>query len=312
MISRTRGRRARRGHRAGLRCRSAPACRRRASASIAAHVVDHVAVRDRARAAGVVARHAAERGLRAGGHVDREPQAVRLQLRVERVEHDAGLHDRPARRRSNAITLVEVLAACRSTSAAPTVWPHWLVPAPRGSTGTRSSRAIVDRRGDVLVGSRHEHADRLDLVDRRVGRVAAARGGVEQHLAARSRGAAGARVAARRVGRDARAGGRRRLAVFDDHASRPAASCRPARIARPALSRLRLSQVATTARWQCWRSMRARRAVARRQRVAPSPRAPSSRASTCLVRGWSGSAALCRRALIAGRSRRAPGCRAPR
>jgi len=28
------------------------------------------------------------------------------------------------------------------TSAAPVVWPHWLVPAPRGSTGTASSRAM--------------------------------------------------------------------------------------------------------------------------------------------------------------------------
>ena len=30
-----------------------------------------------------------------------------------------------------------------STSAAPTLWPHWLVPAPRGRTGTFSSRAMA-------------------------------------------------------------------------------------------------------------------------------------------------------------------------
>jgi hypothetical protein len=29
------------------------------------------------------------------------------------------------------------------TSAAPVVWPHWLVPPPRGSTGTFSSRAMA-------------------------------------------------------------------------------------------------------------------------------------------------------------------------
>jgi len=46
------------------------------------HVVHHVAVGDRARAAGVVARHAPEGGLRRGRHVDRVPQPVLAQLGV--------------------------------------------------------------------------------------------------------------------------------------------------------------------------------------------------------------------------------------
>ena len=41
----------------------------------------------------------------------------------------------------------------------------------------------VERRGDVVLAPRHEDADRHDLVDRGIGRVAAARSGVEQHLA---------------------------------------------------------------------------------------------------------------------------------
>ena len=57
------------------------------------------------------------------------------------------------------------------------------VPAPRGSTGTSSSRAIVERGAHVVLVARHHDADRHDLVDRRVGRVAAARRGVEQHVA---------------------------------------------------------------------------------------------------------------------------------
>src|SRR5205807_1341881 len=57
------------------------------------HVVHHVAVGDRARAAGVVARHAAERRLRARRHVDREPQPMRPQSGIQRVEHYAGLDD---------------------------------------------------------------------------------------------------------------------------------------------------------------------------------------------------------------------------
>ncbi len=46
-------------------------------------VVHHVAVGDRARAARVVAGHAAERRLRRRADVDRKPQAVRLQPRIQ-------------------------------------------------------------------------------------------------------------------------------------------------------------------------------------------------------------------------------------
>jgi hypothetical protein len=46
------------------------------------------------------------------------------------------------RSRSTATILRKCLVASM-TSAAPVVCPHWLVPAPRGSTGTRSSRAIA-------------------------------------------------------------------------------------------------------------------------------------------------------------------------
>ena len=54
-------------------------------------VVHHVAVRERARAAGVVARHAAQCALRRRADVDRKPQAVLAQPSVQCVEHDAGL-----------------------------------------------------------------------------------------------------------------------------------------------------------------------------------------------------------------------------
>ena len=62
------------------------------------------------------------------------------------------------------------------------------LPALRGAAAARQHRhALLDRdaeRGErVFLGLRHHHADRLDLVDRRVGRIAPARGGVEQHLA---------------------------------------------------------------------------------------------------------------------------------
>ena len=64
------------------------------------HVLAGVAVAQRARAAGIVAHHAADGGARGGRDVDREPQAVRLEPAVELVEHDAGLdHAAPGRRR---------------------------------------------------------------------------------------------------------------------------------------------------------------------------------------------------------------------
>ena len=54
-------------------------------------VVHHVAVADRAAAAGIVAGHAAQGALRRGRDVDRIPEAVRLQPGIELVEHDARL-----------------------------------------------------------------------------------------------------------------------------------------------------------------------------------------------------------------------------
>jgi hypothetical protein len=55
------------------------------------HMIAHDAVADRAGAAGVVARHAAERGPRGGRDVDRKPQAMGLERPVQFVQHDAGL-----------------------------------------------------------------------------------------------------------------------------------------------------------------------------------------------------------------------------
>src|SRR6185295_7580180 len=60
------------------------------------NVVNHVAVAHGACTAAVVCRHAAERGLCGGRHVDGIPQAVFLESGVQVVEHDARLD--PCRR----------------------------------------------------------------------------------------------------------------------------------------------------------------------------------------------------------------------
>ncbi len=106
------------------RPRCAPCCRRRSTAAAAA----------------VVAGHAAQRGLRAGGHVHRVPQAVGLELRVQVVQHQAGLHRRRVVRPHRASSTRRKCLLQSMTSAAPTVWPHWLVPPPRGNDRHAQSR----------------------------------------------------------------------------------------------------------------------------------------------------------------------------
>ncbi len=69
------------------------------------------------------------------------------------------------------------------TRARPTVWPDCEVPPPRGSSGTPSSRAIAMRRAHVVDRLGDDDAQRLDLVVRGVGGIAAAAEAVEQHFA---------------------------------------------------------------------------------------------------------------------------------
>ena len=148
------------------------------------HVVRHQAITDRLRAAGVVARHAADGAARMGRGIDREEQPVPAQR---------GVQVRRARGRARPAPCAAAGSTCSTrrrcfeqsiTSARFTVWPHWLVPPPRGSTGMPCLARDRQRGGDVVDGLRHDHAERLDLVDRGVGGVTAAVGAVEQHLAA--------------------------------------------------------------------------------------------------------------------------------
>jgi len=147
------------------------------------HVVDHVAVGDRPRAAGVVARHAAQRGLGARRHVHRKPQVVFAEARVQVVEHDARLHLGGEARRVHFQDAVEVLRAVDDERGAGGL---------AALAGTGASRqhgyvqvaGDVQRDGDVFLGAGHQYADRHDLVNGSVRGIAATGGGVEHHLAA--------------------------------------------------------------------------------------------------------------------------------
>ncbi|MHC2248779.1 hypothetical protein ACVJH7_008086 [Bradyrhizobium elkanii] len=124
----------------------------------------------------------ADRGARGGGDVDRKPQPVLPELPVEVVEHDAGLdHAGPILdvEREDPVqvlgqvdddAVIDGLAALRGATAA------------RGDDppGVANDRQRPQR---LVDGSRHHHAGRHDLVERGVGRVAAAVEGVEKHVA---------------------------------------------------------------------------------------------------------------------------------
>ena len=132
----------------------------------------HVAVGDAAAAAGVVASHAAQRRLGAGRHIDRIPQAVRLEGGIEVVEHDARFDFDGALCHVHIQDVANVFGVIDDQARA-----HCLA----ALAGTAAARddghlqvaADIECGFHVLCGARHEHADRHDLVDGRIGRVAA-------------------------------------------------------------------------------------------------------------------------------------------
>ncbi len=101
---------------------------------------------------------------------------------VERVEDDARLDGHGARVAVEGDDAVEVFAVVDDECGADRL------PALGAAGAARQERdlelaADVEGRAHVGVGTRDQHADRLDLVDRGVRRVTAARRTVEQHVA---------------------------------------------------------------------------------------------------------------------------------
>jgi hypothetical protein len=147
----------------------------------AQHVVHHVAVGDRAAAAGVVAGHSAQRRLRAGGHVHRVPQAVGFQCRVQVVQNNAGFHFDGAIGNVHGQEVAHMLAAVDHQAGT-----HCLAalagPAAPGHDGRAEVAADVQRQRHVGTVARHKDAHGHDLVDRGIGGVTPEVGGAEEHL----------------------------------------------------------------------------------------------------------------------------------
>ena len=147
-----------------------------------AHVVGGHAVQDRVRAGRVVGHHAAQRGAVAGAGIGSEHQAVRLELRVEQIEVDAGLHARPALLRVDLQHLIHVLGEVDDERRA-----DRLARQRRAAAARQHADAVpggqFDGGRDIVGMPRNNDADWLDLVVAGVGRIQHAAGAIEAHLA---------------------------------------------------------------------------------------------------------------------------------
>ena len=145
-------------------------------------VVAHRAVAQRARAAGIVAGHAADGGARRGGDVDGKPQAVRLQEPVEIVEDDARLDHRATARDVQLQELVEMLRRVDDQAGIDRLAALRRAAAAHGQRQPLLA-AGVERRRHVVAGAGDDHAGGHDLVDRGVGGVTPAVEAVEIYVA---------------------------------------------------------------------------------------------------------------------------------
>ena len=150
------------------------------------HVVHHVAVAQRARAATVVGGHAADGGAAAVEISTGKNRPCGLSCRLSRSSTTPG-STRTRRPRCRAPAPTSCICCNRRRAPRSTVWPHCEVPPPRGSTGTPSVARDRERGLDVGLVARHDDAQRLDLIDRGIGRLAPAGEGVEHDLALEAR-----------------------------------------------------------------------------------------------------------------------------
>ena len=137
------------------------------------HVVHHIAVANRTRATGIIARHAPQGGLRTGRHVHRKPPSVFAQPGIQGIQNDAGFHLCGVGIQVEREQTIEVLAGIDHQRLA-----HRLT-ALRAAGAARQHRDPLfagDLHGSQGIGFavRHDHANGLNLIDRGIGGVAPA------------------------------------------------------------------------------------------------------------------------------------------
>ena len=146
------------------------------------HVLARVAVTQRARAAGIVADHAADRGARGGGNIDRKPQPRGFQLAIELIEHDARLDHAAA---IDGIDLEHIVEMARAVDHDRCVDG---LSGLRGAAAARRHRHALgaanrDRAVRFRDRARGHDTERHDLIMRGVGGIAPTREHIETHLA---------------------------------------------------------------------------------------------------------------------------------
>ena len=103
-------------------------------------------------------------------------------MRVQAVEHDPGLHHSGGSVLVEGNDPVEELAVVDDEGGA-----HRLAALRAARTSRENRHAFFhgdsQRYFRVLLGLRHDHAHRVDLIDRGVGRIAAAAGRIEEDFA---------------------------------------------------------------------------------------------------------------------------------
>ena len=148
-----------------------------------ADVIDRLAVPQRPRAGRVVADHPADRGAVAGGDVRPEHQSQRLEVRVEPVEHDPRLDPDGHPVAIDDADPVQVLRKIEHDGR-----PDGLPRQARGGPARQHRDPLLGRDPDgrhhVGGGARHDHAQRLDLVQACVGGVEPAGAPIEINLGA--------------------------------------------------------------------------------------------------------------------------------
>ena len=146
------------------------------------NVIDGLAVEDRARAAGIIRHHAADRGAAGGGNIRRKTQPVGTQRGIQFVEHDARLHADPA---LFDIEFEDLVVIFRSVD---------LQARADGLAGLRGAAAAQRDGAAKLAGDAHDadqvfarfgdhDAEGLDLIDAGVGGIEGAGDGVEADFA---------------------------------------------------------------------------------------------------------------------------------
>ena len=134
------------------------------------NVVDRLSVKDRMRAGGVVAHHAADRRAIGGRSVGSEEKAHRPEMQIQLFLNDTGFDDGPLFLGIHLEHAIEILRHVDDDRVADGLSGQAGARAARKNRHLEVSRDF-HRRENVFVSARNDDADRLDFINAGVGAV---------------------------------------------------------------------------------------------------------------------------------------------